>query len=92
MELKQYKESLANLYSKTQQNNISKLFGGVIMGLLLIFAIIFVSILLEAIFGESNYWKTFFNDIRGLGLIAGILLALEVWGLIPHPIEDTTEE
>ena len=92
MASKQYYQPLADLYSRTQQNNISKLFGGIIMGLLLIFAIIFVSILLEAIFGESNYWKTFFNDIRGLGIVAGVLLALEVWGLIPHPIEDTTEE
>ncbi len=62
------------------------------MGLLLIFAIILVTIGLEVLFGENVWWGTFMNDLRGLGLIAGVLLALEVWGLIPHPIEDTTEE
>ncbi|MHA1946802.1 MAG: hypothetical protein ACXAC6_03640 [Candidatus Hodarchaeales archaeon] len=92
MASKQFYQPLADLYSRTQQNNISKLFGGVIMSLLLIFAIILVSIGLEVIFGESTYWKTFFNDIRGFGIIAGVILALEVWGLIPRPIDDTPEE
>ncbi|MHA2166244.1 MAG: hypothetical protein ACXAC2_06345 [Candidatus Kariarchaeaceae archaeon] len=92
MELKQFKESLANLYSKTQQNNISKLFGGVIMGLLLIFAIAVFSLGLELVFGVNEWIQVFVHDLLGLGIIAGVLLALEVWGLIPHPIEDTTGE
>ncbi len=92
MASKQFYEPLADLYSKTQQNTRLKLISGIIMGLLLILAIILATIGLEIIFSESTYWQIFINDIRGLSIVAGVVLALEVWGLIPHPIEDTTEE
>jgi hypothetical protein len=92
MASKQLYQPLADLYSRTQQNNISKLFGGIILGLLLIIGFILITIGMEIIFGENTWWGTFINDLRGLSVIAGIILALEVWGLIPHPIEDTPEE
>jgi hypothetical protein len=92
MASKQFYQPLADLYSRTQQSNTSKLFGGVIMGLLLIFAITVFAFGLELVFGVNEWIQVFVHDLIGLGIIAGVLLALEVWGLIPHPIEDTTEE
>ena len=92
MSSKQFYEPLTDLYTRAQQNTLSKLISGVIMGLLLIFAITLVTIGLDIIFRDSTFWLTFNNDLRGLGIVAGVVLALEVWGLIPHQAEDTDNE
>ena len=62
------------------------------MGLLLIFAIIIITVGLDLIFSESAYWRTLNNDIRGLGVVAGVVLMLEVWGLIPHSAKETSDD
>ena len=62
------------------------------MGLLLVIMVVVVTIGIEAVLGTNGWIGTFVHDIRGFSVIAGVLLALEVWGLIPHPTEDINED
>ena len=92
METKQFKEHLTNLYSKTQKNTPSKLFYGVTLGFHLYILVVLVTLGIEAIIGTNEWTGTFFQDIRALAIVAGVLLAFEVWGLIPHPKVDSNKD
>ncbi len=92
MASKQFYEPLTNLYSKTQKNTVSKLYSGVIMGLLLFLVIVIVTIGIELLLGADDWIGTFTHDMRGLGIVAGLILTLEVWGLLPHPTNDVSED
>ena len=92
MASKQFYEPLTNLYSKTQKNTASKLFSGIIMGLLLFLAIVIVTIGIELLLGADDWIGTFTHDMRRLGIVAGLILTLEVWGLIPHLTKDNNED
>jgi hypothetical protein len=91
MVLEQFNEPLTNLYSKTQQNSVTKLFSGIILGLLLFFAIVVFALGLELILDTSEWIQVFVHDLQALGIVAGFLLTLEVWGLIPHVTKDIKE-
>ena len=91
MASKQFYEPLTNLYARTQKNTVSKLFSGVIMGFLLFIAIVIVTIGIELVLGADDWIGTFTHDIRALGIVAGFVLTLEVWGLLPHPTNDVIE-
>ena len=91
MVLKQFQEPLTNIYSKTQKNTVSKLYSGVIMGLLLFIIIVLVTIVIELVLGTEGWIGTFTHDFRALGIVAGLILTLEIWGLLPRPTKEISK-
>lgn len=82
-----YLHQFTDYYKKSISRRI--IIGGIcgilVWGFLLIFSLIMKQVFLD------TFFQTLFNDIPGLGLIFGFVLALEIWGLIPRPSSDITE-
>ncbi|MFX0184430.1 MAG: hypothetical protein ACFE95_15215 [Candidatus Hodarchaeota archaeon] len=76
-----YKESLLRRFF------IGIVMGGLLWGILLVF-----SILARPFFNNNIFFQTFLKDLPGIGLILGLLITLEIWGLIPHPVLISEEE
>jgi hypothetical protein len=61
--------------------------GGLLWGILLVF-----SMIVRPFFNSNTFFQTFLKDLPGIGLIFGLLITLEIWGLIPHPAFINEEE
>jgi hypothetical protein len=61
--------------------------GGLLWGILLVF-----SMIVRPFFNNNTFLQTFLKDLPGIGLIFGLLITLEIWGLIPHPTFINEEE
>ncbi|MFX0050763.1 MAG: hypothetical protein ACFFAJ_04455 [Candidatus Hodarchaeota archaeon] len=70
-----YKESL-----------VRRFFIGGILGGLLWGGSSFLSLIIRQLLTTDTFLETLLNDIPGIGLIIGLLVTLEIWGLIPNPV------
>ncbi len=84
----QYLHQFTDYYKKSLSRRIiiGLICGFLVWGILLIF-----SLIMKQVFRDI-YFQTLFNDVPGIGFIFGFVLTLEIWGLIPRPSPDITED
>ncbi|UCE14498.1 MAG: hypothetical protein JSV04_04800, partial [Candidatus Heimdallarchaeota archaeon] len=55
-------------------------------------SILIMTVLITIISDENIWLKTFINDLPGLGLILALLISLQIWGLLPQPMDTNDEQ
>ncbi|MFX0171450.1 MAG: hypothetical protein ACFE9L_05975 [Candidatus Hodarchaeota archaeon] len=69
-----------------KESYIRRFFIGGILGGLLWGASFVLSLIIRQLLNTDTFLETLLNDIPGIGLILGLLITLEIWGLIPNPV------
>jgi len=75
---------LVDYYEFTQRSLSSRIIFGLLTGLIVWLIGIFLAIILNPFVAKNTFGKTFLHDLPGFALVIGLVLLLELWGLIPH--------
>ncbi|MHA1978396.1 MAG: hypothetical protein ACW98I_15950 [Candidatus Hodarchaeales archaeon] len=81
---KRVSKPFEDFYRLSQRSRSSRFIYGLLTGLLVWFAGIFIAFIFNPFVGNNTFFKTFLHDLPGFTLILGLVLLLELWGLIPR--------
>ncbi len=80
-----YFNSFTDYYEKSL---IKRIFVGLIVGGFLWFCIFGITLIFDLFINDAIWWETFLKDLPFLGFILAILVSMQIWGLLPQPMND----
>ncbi|MFW9906858.1 MAG: hypothetical protein ACFFFH_21315 [Candidatus Thorarchaeota archaeon] len=81
-----------NNYSDFYQKSLfRRLLIGLFFGFFVWFSIFAVSVVLNFIGNDDIWLETFIHDLPLVGVILALLFTLQIWGLLPQPVNNGDE-
>ena len=65
---------------------------GLIVGSGIWISILIITIIIMLVSNENIWLKTLVNDLPGLGFILALIISLQIWGLLPQPVDSHDEQ
>ncbi len=81
---KRIPQPFVDTYKLSQRSRTSRFISGLLVGLIVWITGVILAFLLNPFVGDNTFGKTFLHDLPGFTLVFGLVLLLELWGLIPH--------
>ena len=80
---KRISKSFEDLYKQSQRSRSSQIIYGLLAGLIVWLTGIVLALIINPFIGNNTFIKTFLNDLPGVSLVFGLVILLELWGIIP---------
>jgi hypothetical protein len=83
---------VSEIQSFSERSPLHRFFAGILIGTFIWLIGLVISLGLNPFVGDNTFGETLLHDLPGIALIFGLVITLEIWGLLPRPIEDTDEK
>jgi hypothetical protein len=83
---------VSEINSFSERSPLHRFLSGILIGSFIWVVGLVISLRLNPFVGNNTFGETFLHDLPGIALIFGLVITLEIWGLLPRPIEDTDEK
>ena len=90
--LQQLKQVAADVNSFSNISFLHRFTVGLLIGIVIWLIGLLVSLILNPFVENNTFGTTFLHDLPAITLIFGLVIALDIWGLLPSPEEAEKEK